>query len=187
MKKRSRKKTQRVKASSGRRRKGNQRSEIQQRFVNEYLRDLNGTAAAVRAGYSEKAARQQASRLLTNAAIAEAIAKAHEQRNKRTEISADTVVQELGVVGFSRITDFVEWSEQSGVKLKDSATIEQARAGSIQEVASRKHPDGSITSSIRMHGGKVPALVKLGQHVGIFGSGYDNKLRGDPRLPLGAT
>ena len=39
----------------------------QQRFVDEYLIDLNGKQAAIRAGYSEKTAEVQASRLLSNA------------------------------------------------------------------------------------------------------------------------
>ncbi len=38
-------------------------------FVEEYLKDYNGTAAAIRAGYSEKSAAQQASRLLREEAV----------------------------------------------------------------------------------------------------------------------
>jgi phage terminase small subunit len=38
----------------------------QQRFVAEYLVDLNGKQAAIRTGYSAKTAEQQASRLLSN-------------------------------------------------------------------------------------------------------------------------
>ena len=80
---------------SGRRRQGGQKlTEMQRRFVDEYLVDLNATQAAIRAGYSPKAARQQGSRLLTNAAIAEAICNGHEARNNRTLIDQDTVVQE---------------------------------------------------------------------------------------------
>jgi phage terminase small subunit len=43
------------------------------KFVQEYLRDLNGTRAALRAGYAPKAARSEASRLLTNVNICEAV------------------------------------------------------------------------------------------------------------------
>lgn len=42
----------------------------QRRFVDEYLIDLNATAAAKRAGYSQRTARSQAERLLTNVDIA---------------------------------------------------------------------------------------------------------------------
>ncbi len=44
-------------------------TEKQQRFVDEYLIDLNGTQAAIRAGYSAKTANEQASRLLAKANI----------------------------------------------------------------------------------------------------------------------
>lgn len=38
----------------------------QERFAAEYIKDLNATQAAIRAGYSKKTAKQQGSRLLTN-------------------------------------------------------------------------------------------------------------------------
>ncbi|MFG1464201.1 terminase small subunit [Xanthobacter sp. DSM 24535] len=52
----------------------------QRLFVAEYLRDLNATAAAVRAGYSRRTARQMAAENLTKPDIAQAIAEAMERR-----------------------------------------------------------------------------------------------------------
>ena len=43
--------------------------EKQKRFVREWLIDMNGTRAAVRAGYSEKSAANTASRLMKDAAV----------------------------------------------------------------------------------------------------------------------
>jgi phage terminase small subunit len=45
----------------------------QNRFVEEYLLDLNPTQAAIRAGYSVRTATQQASLLLQSTEIAAAI------------------------------------------------------------------------------------------------------------------
>ncbi len=45
----------------------------QERFVDEYLADLNATQAAIRAGYSARSAHVEGSRLLTNAKVAAAI------------------------------------------------------------------------------------------------------------------
>lgn len=67
----------------------------QQRFVAEYLIDLNQTQAAIRAGYSEKTAAEQASRLLTNVKVAEAIQAAMKARSERTQIDADWVLKRL--------------------------------------------------------------------------------------------
>lgn len=65
----------------------------QRRFVDEYLIDLNATQAAIRAGYSKKTAPEQASRLLTNVKVAEAIAAGKSELSKRAEITADMVLE----------------------------------------------------------------------------------------------
>ncbi len=67
----------------------------QKRFVQEFLLDLSATAAAHRAGYSERTAKQQGSRLLTNVDVQAAIAEAQEARAKRTGLAQDAVVQGL--------------------------------------------------------------------------------------------
>ncbi len=64
----------------------------QECFCREYLVDLNATAAAHRAGYSERTAKQQGSRLLTNVDVQ---AEAQEARAKRTGLTQDAVVQGL--------------------------------------------------------------------------------------------
>lgn len=64
----------------------------QQRFVDEYLVDLNATQAAIRAGYSEKTADSIAVRLVRNCQVAEAIEKAKAKRAKRVEVTADQVI-----------------------------------------------------------------------------------------------
>lgn len=53
--------------------KDKQLTPIQRRFVDEYVIDLNGTQAAIRAGYSPKTARSIASENLTRPAVRAAI------------------------------------------------------------------------------------------------------------------
>ncbi len=67
----------------------------QERFVDEYLVDLNGTQAAIRAGYSVKAAHVTGSRLLTNAKVAAAISAAKQERSEATKIDAEYVLRKL--------------------------------------------------------------------------------------------
>lgn len=64
----------------------------QEMFCREYLVDLNATQAAIRAGYSEKTARQMACKMLTKAYIAEHIAKLNKERIKRVQVDADWVL-----------------------------------------------------------------------------------------------
>lgn len=72
----------------------------QQRFVDEYLVDLNATQAAIRAGYSERTAGKIGSENLAKPEIADAIAAAQKDRATRTQITADRVLQELGRLAF---------------------------------------------------------------------------------------
>ncbi len=81
-------------------------SEKQKRFVQEYLVDLNATAAAKRAGYSPKTASEQGARLLANVKVQEEIQKAIEKRQNRVEITQDRVLQELASIAFAKGTDY---------------------------------------------------------------------------------
>lgn len=74
----------------------------QQRFVDEYLIDLNATAAYKRAGYVAEgnSAEVNASRLLSNAKVAEYVHEAMKLREKRTHITQDRVLQELARIAF---------------------------------------------------------------------------------------
>jgi len=67
----------------------------QQRFVEEYLVDLNATQAAIRAGYSAKTAMSAGGRLLRNVVIAKAIAAAHVKLTERVGVTQEWVVARL--------------------------------------------------------------------------------------------
>lgn len=72
----------------------------QERFVQEYLIDLNATQAAIRAGYSEHTARSIGQENLTKPDIQQAIAAAQQIRAQRTEITQDRVLKELARLAF---------------------------------------------------------------------------------------
>ena len=67
----------------------------QQLFVEEYLKDLNATKAAVRAGYSEKSAGRFAIELLNKTHIANAVNEAKSKRAQRLVVDQDYVVKNL--------------------------------------------------------------------------------------------
>ncbi|ADM26678.1 phage terminase small subunit [Pseudoalteromonas phage H105/1] len=66
----------------------------QQAFCEEYLIDLNGTQAAIRAGYSEKTANRIASQLLSKLDIQSAIQELKISRSERTQTDYDWVLIE---------------------------------------------------------------------------------------------
>jgi len=67
----------------------------QQRFVEEYLVDMNATQAAIRAGYSKQTANQQGPRLLVNVGVSNAIAEGQKRLTDKVEIKAEEIVRGL--------------------------------------------------------------------------------------------
>ena len=152
----------------------------QQRFVDEYLTDLNATQAAIRAGYSEKTARSISNENMTKPDIQAAIAKGMQARSGRTEITQDMVLRELAKIGFSDIRKVVRWGETQvrmidgeddgpedmvpyhGLALIDSTEIDDNTAGAIAEVS-----QGRDGLKVKLHD-KKGALVDIGRHLGMF-------------------
>lgn len=80
----------------------------QQKFVDEYLVDLNAKQAAIRAGYSERTAEQQGSRLLSNVKVSAAIREAKAERSERTKIDADWVLARLAQEAEADVADLYD-------------------------------------------------------------------------------
>lgn len=70
-------------------------TDLQSRFVDEYLIDLNATQAAIRAGYSVNAAAEIGYENLIKPQIASEIQHRKQERQQRTEITADAVLREV--------------------------------------------------------------------------------------------
>ena len=70
-------------------------NEKQKQFCEEYIIDLNGTQAAIRAGYSAKTANEQAAQLLAKLSIQEYIQKIKNQRSERVKYSQDELMRDI--------------------------------------------------------------------------------------------
>lgn len=137
----------------------------QERFVEEYLVDLNATQAAIRAGYSAKTANRIAQQLLTKLDIQQAVAKAQAKRSARTEITQDRVLKELARIAFLDPRKVFKWGPK-GVTLLDSDKLSDDAAATISEVSeSITESGGSIKGKVY---DKQKALELLGKHLGMF-------------------
>lgn len=145
----------------------------QERFVAEYLIDLNATQAAIRAGYSAKTAEQQGPRLLGNVGVAAAIQKGQEQRAKKLEISAERVLDELVKLGFSNMADYMRVGADGDPAL-DFGSLTRDQAAALQEVTVETFMDGGGFSAREVKrvkfklADKRAALVDIGRHLGMF-------------------
>lgn len=146
-----------------------QLSEQRQRFVEEYLIDLNGTQAAIRAGYSVKTAQEQSSRLLSNVMVQEAISKAMAARSKRTGVNQDRVILELAKIAFVKMTDVVD---NNGRIREDATDDDLACIESIKYKESDNELGGSVEREVKI-GSKLKALELLGKHLGMWNDKLD--------------
>lgn len=119
----------------------------QARFVTEYMIDLNATQAAIRAGYSEKAAHVQCAKLLKNPEIASAIDVAKIERSDRTGVDADYVLHRLVAEAEADIGDL--YDENDNLKPVDEWPLIW-RKGLVQGIESRETKDneGNATSTV---------------------------------------
>lgn len=143
----------------------------EQRFVEEYLVDLNAVAAAKRSGYAAGSAASISYKILKRPKVAAAIAQAQAARAERTRITADAVLRELGKIGFADVRKAVRWQTDDAAQGKagssfhilDSAALDDDVAAAIKEVGQ----DSRGGLKIRLHD-KQPALVAIGRHLGMF-------------------
>lgn len=139
----------------------------QEQFCQEYLIDLNGTQAAIRAGYSPKTAKEQASYLLTNINIKNRVAELKAVRQSRVEITQDRVLQEYARLAFH---DPRKFFDESG-NLKNVTELDDDTAAALagMDVSAEKSEDGqvSFTKKIKI-ADKKGALDSVARHLGMF-------------------
>ena len=117
----------------------------QQRFVEEYLIDLNATQAAIRAGYSPRTANEQGAQNLAKLSISEAIAEAQNKRVERTEITQDYVLTNI-----QKVIERCMQVQQVDNCLTQTEDSELAQAFMFKEQ------------------GALKGLELLGKHLGMF-------------------
>lgn len=156
-------------------------------FIDEYLVDLNATRAykvAYPSCKKEETANVNASRLLRNAKVKEYVEKRMKDREKRTEITQDKVLQELSKIAFANGSDFAKVVQKSYMrpKLDSDGNL----TGEVEEVFYKdveliptddlSEDKRKAISAIKQTKfgievascDKVRALELLGRHLGMF-------------------
>jgi len=139
-------------------------TEKQKIFADEYLVDLNATRAYLLAYprvKKDEVAKAAASRLLTNVNVAAYVEERMQDRQKRTEITQDRVLEELAAIAFARATDYAEVRRER-VIIKDTADLTEDQ---IKAIAGIK--EGKFGIEVKLND-KEKALELLGKHLGMF-------------------
>lgn len=144
-------------------------TEKQKIFADEYLIDLNATRA-YRAAYpnckKDSSADAAARKLLGNTRIQTYITERMEERQKRTEITQDMVLQELAAIAFARATDYVSVMDGM-VQVKDTDQLSDSQ---IAAIAGIKETQNGIEVKL---GSKEKTLELLGRHLGMWNDKLD--------------
>ncbi len=149
----------------------------QQKFVDEYLVDYKGRAAAVRAGYSEESYPM----LLSNPRIMAAIEKAQKNHLRRLGLTQERVLEEYLKLAFSDIMNFVNVRTERVLvgHTKDGAPISQIKNTVTFKENFESLPDNVLAAiseisespsagvRIKLHD-KLKALDSLAKHLGLF-------------------
>lgn len=113
----------------------------QRRFVDEYLIDLDGRHAAIRAGYARSDAKNRGYRLLRRRDVADAIAAAMADRSRRTGITPERVIEELARIACVDWRRLAAWGPQ-GAAVADSRRLSSAETAAIAAVETQSGSDG---------------------------------------------
>lgn len=133
----------------------------QARFVAEYLVDLNATQAAIRAGYSERTAYRTGADNLKKPQIAEAIREAMEDREARTNVTADRVIRELAAIAFADPADY-QRIRRGRLTLTGTEEIPRDKRRAVQGYKrTRDGPEVVLADKLR-------ALELLMKHLGLL-------------------
>lgn len=148
------------------------------RFVDEYLIDLHGTNAAIRAGYTPSRAKSTASELLARQDVEEAVAERQSALSERAGVAAERVINELALLGFSNAMDYIRIGDD-GQPYTDFSQLTREQAAAITEVTVETRTEYDTDDKgdrkpvpvrkvrFKLADKRAP-LVDLGKHLGLF-------------------
>jgi len=112
------------------------------RFVEEYLTDYNATQAAIRAGFSERSAKSQGHRLLTNDDVKAYILAAQAERAKELGFSADEVTLGLLFVAFADVRGLFEVGEDGKTRYRSPEEWPEGLHQAVQGIRIKRLVEG---------------------------------------------
>ena len=149
----------------------------QERFVAEYLIDLNATQAAIRAGYSKKTAKQMGTENLAKPVIAAAIAEGAGKHAEEAGLNAIDTLKQVVYLSSSDMRSFFDdggnlkpikdWTEAQGAQVASMEIIKKnAEAGDGHTDIVHKFKLWDKPKSINMAMQNLGLLIEKIEHLG---------------------
>ncbi|MFS1582536.1 MAG: terminase small subunit [Candidatus Arsenophonus phytopathogenicus] len=137
----------------------------QEAFCREYLIDLNATQAAIRAGYSEKTAKDIACQNLAKLNIQKRIQTLMEERKNRIEVNADYVLKRLVDIDQMDVLDIL--NESGDLRpIKDWPKVWRTTLSGLDIAVIRVDGAEALLKKIKWPD-KIKNLELLGKHVSV--------------------
>lgn len=134
----------------------------QKRFIDEYLIDMNGTQAAIRAGYSQRTARHIAMELLAKPHIQALLQEKQRRLQIKTEITAERVLNEIAAIAFADSADYAQATDDLNVHIVPTKDLTETQRKAIASIKA-----GRNGVEVKTHD-KIRALELLSKHLGLF-------------------
>jgi phage terminase small subunit len=123
---------------------------MQRLFIEAYLIHKNATKAAIAAGFSERSANNQGTRLMANDAIRAEIEARLASTFDRYAITSDRIIRELALIAFGNIGDFIA-VQDGGSAIVDFGTATREQMASLRSVEiDERTIDGAASGTRRV-------------------------------------
>jgi len=144
-------------------------------FVSEFLKHLNGTRAAITAGYSVSTAGVTSAQLLRDPRVKSLLDADRAKYRRKSEVTIETIINELKLIAFARSGDYSFRDHEGNLQVRAEAIDDSELSAAIAEInftnnTTRKGNKSTHNSHarIRLHD-KQAAIDKLGMHLGMWG------------------
>lgn len=151
----------------------------QEIFCHEYLKDLNGTQAAIRAGYSRDSAPQTASEILSYPHVRDRVQQLMNERAKKTGVKKDTILRRLDAIG--GLDPAILYDEEGRFRSIHDLPIEVRRG--IKKIKTREEWSGVGRDKVQSgeiieieFWDKIKANELLGRHLKMFNETVKHEL-----------
>jgi len=142
----------------------------QLRFVAEWLKDHNGKQAAIRAGYSERSAEQQASALLSNPKVKAEVEKRMTKLMNNLDITAERVLKERARLAFFDVRKLLDSTGRPlAIHELDDDTAAAIAGLDVANIGNSEVGEGEVLK-IKL-ADKNASLTALEKHLGLYKDG----------------
>lgn len=149
-------------------------------FLREYIKDFNGTQAAIRVGAPPKYAYAVGRAILQKVTVQNALAEWEKHLSSRFIHTKDRILKELSIIGYSDLGDYL--TSEGDVRVQNlkelppqvTRAIKKLRVHRVTKKLSKKSSEGNegdeiedLKVEIELYD-KQQALINMGKELGMF-------------------